>query len=135
MKEEGKITMSEFKTVVERFEDNQKKMIEVMNHRFDQQDIRIGRMEQRMGGVEQRMGGVEQRMGGVEQQMGGVEQQMGGMEGRMGRIEKQHVTMMEQIALLHEGQTEIKSELRSRVTNADFEKLEMRVVRLENRVA
>jgi len=128
MKEEGKITMSEFKTVVERFEDNQKKMIEVMNHRFDQQDIRIGRMEQRMGGV-------EQRMGGVEQQMGGVEQQMGGMEGRMGRIEKQHVTMMEQIALLHEGQTEIKSELRSRVTNADFEKLEMRVVRLENRVA
>jgi hypothetical protein len=34
MTEEGRITMSEFKTVVERFEENQKKSVEVMQHEF-----------------------------------------------------------------------------------------------------
>ena len=86
MREEGRITMSEFKTVVERFEANQKKILEVMDHRFD-------------------------------------------------RLQKDVHSMKHEIALLHEGQTEIKAELRTglkdRVTYQDFNKLEKRVARLE----
>ncbi len=97
MSEEGKITMNEFKMVVERFEENQKKIVEVVNYRFDK------------------------------------------LESRQDKTEAKTDSMMEQIALLHEGQTEIKAELRSglkdRVTYSDFAKLEKRVVRLENKVA
>ncbi|MCD4812165.1 hypothetical protein K8S19_00510 [bacterium] len=70
MAEEGMITMNEFKTVVERFEDNQKKIIEVITHKFDN------------------------------------------LETRMTRQENKSDSMMEQIAILHEGQTEMKAELK-----------------------
>ena len=49
MAEQGKITMSEFKTVVERFEENQKKIIEVMNHRFDKVDERFNQVDTEIG--------------------------------------------------------------------------------------
>jgi hypothetical protein len=40
-----------------------------------------------------------------------------------------------QIALLHEGQTGIKNSLKQKPTQDDFSKLEMRVAKLENKVA
>ncbi len=86
MTEEGKITMTEFKTVVERFEENQKKIVEVMNHRFD-------------------------------------------------RVEADIQIIKHEVALLHEGQTEIKHELRRKADAEDLAKLDMRVTRLENKVA
>jgi polyhydroxyalkanoate synthesis regulator phasin len=79
MTEEGKITMSEFKTVVEQFKKNQQKIVEVMQHEF----------------------------GNVK----------------------------EQIALLHEGQTAIRMELRQKPSLDIIEELERRVTRLENKVA
>ena len=89
MTEEGKITMSEFKTVVERFEDNQKKIIEVMNHRFDT----------------------------VYTDM---------------HARKEDVSSLkEEVALLHEGQTAIRADLRRKVSYDDFEMLEKRVARIE----
>ncbi len=118
MSEEGKITMNEFKTVVERFEENQKKIVEVMNYRFDKIEGRLERMDTRQDKMEIR----QDRMAGS-----------------LSSLEAKTDSMMEQIALLHEGQTEIKAELRSglkdRVTYSDFTKLEKRVVRLENKVA
>ncbi len=118
MSEEGKITVSEFKIVVESFEENQKKIVEVINYRFDKVDGRLVNVEGRLDKVENRLGT---------------------MEIKQNRFEVKTDSMMEQIALLHEGQTEIKAELRSglkdRVTYSDFAKLEKRVVRLENKVA
>lgn len=72
------ITMGEFKTVVEDFKSDIKKVVEVVNYRFDQQDKRIDKLGNRMD---------------VQ--------------------EKRSLTMMEQIALSHEGQTGIKAELRT----------------------
>ncbi|MCK5240839.1 hypothetical protein KAR34_00170 [bacterium] len=89
MTEEGKITMSEFKTVVERFEDNQKKIIEVMNHRFDK------------------------------------------VETDMHAIKEDVSSLKEEVALLHEGQTAIRADLRRKVSYDDFEMLEKRVARIE----
>jgi len=104
MVEEGRISMTEFNTVVENFRSDIKKVVEVVNHRFDRVD---GRMD--------------------------------GLEGRMDKMEGNICSMKEQIGLLHEGQTEIKAELKSELKNkvsyAEFEKLEKRVVRLETKVA
>lgn len=90
MAEEGKITMNEFKTVVETIRTDIKKVVEVVNHRFD-------------------------------------------------RVEHDVKSLKHEVGRLHEGQTEIKAELRTglknRVTYADLNKLEKRVVRLENKVA
>jgi hypothetical protein len=93
MSEGRGISMSEFKTVVEGFRSDMKRVVEVVNHRFDQSDKRMERME--------------------------------------GDIH----SMKEQVALLHEGQTEIKMELKKKVSYDDFEKLELRVARLESKVA
>lgn len=90
MTEERGISMSEFKTVVEFFRSDLKKVVEVMNHRFD-------------------------------------------------KVETDIRTVKQEIALLHEGQTEIKADLRTslkeRVTYQDFNKLEKRVSRLERKTA
>jgi hypothetical protein len=80
------ITMSEFKTVVESFRSDMKKLTEVVNHRFD-------------------------------------------------KVENKIRTMKEQISLLHEGQAEIKNELKQKVDRNEFGKLEIRVARLESKVA
>ncbi|MCD4812358.1 hypothetical protein K8S19_01490 [bacterium] len=93
MMEEGKIIMSEFKTVVERFEENQKKIVEVMQHEF------------------------------------------GKVEKRIGEHDKKFDSLHEQIALLHEGQTAIRTELRQKPSLDVIGELERRVTRLENKVA
>ncbi|MCD4812656.1 hypothetical protein K8S19_03065 [bacterium] len=86
MSEQGSINMGEFKTVVEHFEENQKKMAEVMLYEF--------------------------KNAGEERQ-----------------------SLKEQVALLHEGQTMIRSELRLKPGFEVIEELEKRVTRLENKVA
>lgn len=90
MNEEGKITMTQFKTVVEDFNSKLQSVIEVMQHGFTKLEAKID-------------------------------------------------SHSEQIAILVEGQTEIKAELRSslkeRVTYQDFNKLNKRVARLERKTA
>ena len=44
-------------------------------------------------------------------------------------------SLKEQVAFLHEGQTEIKNSLKLKVDRDEFFGLEMRVARLENKVA
>ncbi len=118
MVEEGRISMTEFNTVVENFRSDIRKVVEVVNHRFDR---------------------VDGRMDGLEGRMGKMEGNMFVMEGHMDKMEGNICSMKEQIGLLHEGQTEIKAELKSELKNkvsyAEFEKLEKRVVRLETKVA
>lgn len=93
MSEKKVISMSEFKTVIEGFRSDIKKMSEVMMHEFQ-----VGREDR------------------------------GAMKGQMESVK-------EQIALLHEGQTTIKSELKEKVAREEFSQLEMRVAKLENKVA
>jgi uncharacterized coiled-coil protein SlyX len=107
MSEERGISMSEFKTVVESFKDGQKKIIEVMNHRFDKLEGTVDKLENRMDGL----------------------------EGRMDRMEKDHRSMKEQMGLILEVQTEIKTEFKNKVDRDEFSKLEKRVARLERKVA
>ncbi|MCD4813103.1 hypothetical protein K8S19_05370 [bacterium] len=98
MTEEGKITMSEFKTVVERFEDNQKKIVEYMQHEF-----------------------------------GSIHQQFGKVNKKLDVHDRKFDSLHEQIALLHEGQTAIRAELRHKPSMEMFGDLDRRVTRLENR--
>ncbi len=51
------------------------------------------------------------------------------------RMDEQFTSVREQIALLHEGQTEIKNELKQKVDRQEFSNLEKRVARLESKVA
>ena len=78
--------MSEFKTIVEQFKDNQKKLAEVMLHEFD-------------------------------------------------TAKQERNSLKEQVALLHEGQTAIRSELRLKPNFEVIEEIEKRLTRLENKVA
>ena len=100
MTEEGKITMSEFKTVVERFEENQKKIVEVMQHGFE-----VARDDRNT-----------------------IKQQIQSMGTKISVIQ-------EQVGLLHEGQTSIRTELRQKPSLDVIGELERRVTRLENKVA
>jgi predicted nucleic acid-binding Zn-ribbon protein len=104
MAEEWGITMSEFKTVVESFRSDLKKVVEVINHRFDK-----------------------------------MENEISGLKGDASSLKTDMRTVKQEIAFLHEGQTEIKAELRTslkeRVTYQDFNNLEKRVSRLERKTA
>jgi hypothetical protein len=86
MSEEPKITMIEFKIVIEDFKSEQKKMSEHILH-LDQ------------------------------------------------RLEAEFRSVKGQIALLHEGQTEIKIGLKQKVDREEFSNLEKRVARLESKIA
>ncbi|MBN1595975.1 hypothetical protein JW933_08635, partial [candidate division FCPU426 bacterium] len=62
--------MGEFKMVVERFEENQKKIIEVMNHRFDNVQKDIGVLKQDVGVLKQDVGVLKQDVGVLKQDVG-----------------------------------------------------------------
>lgn len=121
MTDEGKITMSEFKTVVERFEENQKKIVEVMQHEFGKINERFEKVDQRFEKVDQKFEKVDQRFNKIDQ--------------RFDKIENKITSLNEQVALLHEGQTAIRMELRQKPSLDMIEDLERRVTRLENKVA
>ena len=57
------------------------------------------------------------------------------MKEQISHMEGQVSLMREQIGFLHEGQTEMKNLLKQKADQADFAGLEMRVTRLENKVA
>ena len=117
--------MNEFKTVVEQFRDDQKKFLEVMNHKFDQQEVRMTRQEKKSDSMMEQIALLHEGQTAMKAELNTAKDERNGMR--------------DQISLLHEGQTEIKAELKtelkSRVTYADFEQLEKRVMRLENKVA
>lgn len=105
MNEENIIT--QFKVIAEDLRSDMKKMSEGIFARFDGVDKRMDRME-----------------GQLDQQGSRIE-----------RLEVNMASIKEQVALLLEGQTEIRAELRHKVSYDDFEKLEKRVTRLEAKVA
>ena len=57
------------------------------------------------------------------------------VDGRFDKIEADIQSVKQQIGLLHEGQTEIKSELRQKADRSELAKLEKRLARLEHKVA
>jgi hypothetical protein len=92
--------MTEFKTVVEEFKSERKKMTEFMLH-------------------------LDEKM------VSGFQK----MDAGFHRVTTDIASLKQQVALLHEGQTEIKSELRRKADYEDFAKLEKRVARLERKTA
>jgi hypothetical protein len=111
MNEKGMISMSEFKTVVEQFKDSQKKIVEVINHRFDKSDVRFAKIEKDL----KKTNDVMTR------------------EFKIAHDERR--SMREQIALLHEGQTGIRTDLREKASFKEVKELQKRVTRLENKLA
>jgi hypothetical protein len=103
MPEEPKITMTEFKTVIEGIHSEIKRVSEVMLHNFGQVDTKLQKLDR--------------------------------IEGRLEKVEINVLAIREQVALLHEGQTEIKNELSQKVGRDEFGKLEVRVAKLESKVA
>jgi regulator of replication initiation timing len=132
MKEERGISMNEFKTVVESFRSDMKKMSEVMMHNFSSIREKMGSMAEEIGSMKEEMGSMKVQTGSMKVQVGSMAVQVGSMEVQIGSVK-------EQVGLLHEGQTEIKSELRAgwkdKVGYTDFERLEKRVARLEKKIA
>lgn len=121
MTEEGKITMTEFKTVVERFEENQKKIVEVVNHRFDRVEADIQILKHEVALLHE---------GQTE-----IKAQFAEMRVEQGTIKGQVVALQKGQELLLKGQSEIKAELRHKADTKDLAKLDKRVTRLENKVA
>jgi chromosome segregation ATPase len=111
MAEERGITMNEFKIVTESFKLEIKKTIEVVNQRFDK----------------------------VDREINDLKSDVRSLKNNVLILKTDMHTVKEEIALLHEGQTEIKAELRSslkeRVTYQDFNNLDKRVARLERKTA
>jgi chromosome segregation ATPase len=118
MNEERGISMSEFKTVLESLRSDIKKVVEVMNHQFEKMGADIHVMKGDISSL---------KINGLA------------LKSDVQSLKTDMHTVKEEIALLHEGQTEIKAELRSslkeKVTYQDFNKLEKRVSRLERKTA
>jgi hypothetical protein len=79
------------------------------------------------GEIIKRLGGVETRLGGVETELGDVKVRLGGLEGKVDGLEGKFDRMQEDI-------TEIKHRLADKVDREEFEKLEKRVVKMEQMV-
>ncbi|MCK5242595.1 hypothetical protein KAR34_09105 [bacterium] len=52
--------MSEFKVVVEKFEENQKRIVEVMNYRFDQVDAKFEKVNKDIFGLKEGVHSLKQ---------------------------------------------------------------------------
>jgi hypothetical protein len=128
MEEEGKITMTEFKTVVEGFHSEIKKIIEVMQHRFGVVDTKLEIVGKRLDKHDTQFVLIQQKFDKIDRRFDQVDQTMGDMQTDIHSIK-------EQGKLLHEGHVEIKAELKRKVSEDEFEKLEKRVARLESKVA
>jgi archaellum component FlaC len=114
MTKEKVITLSEFKTVIEEVNSNTKKIIEVMQHNFSQMDKRFDHVEQDIRILKTDVSVLKADVSVLKTDMHAVKGQVG---------------------LLLEGQTEIRSGLKGRVTYQEFEKLDKRVTRLEKKTA
>jgi chromosome segregation ATPase len=135
MSEERGITMSEFKTVVESFRTDMKKVTEVVQHGFARVDERFDKVEGRMDRLENRMDRMQGQMNQMQGQVNQVQVQLNQVHERVNRIDGRLESVYEQTGLLLEGQTEMKHELKNKVSYDEFNKLEKRVVRLERRHA
>jgi flagellar biosynthesis chaperone FliJ len=91
MDEEGKISMNEFKVIVEDFHGKLDRVVEVMNFRFDK------------------------------------------VEKKLAQHDRQFKVLNEQIAVLHVGQTEIRSDIKE--MRHEMHDMGTRVARLESRIA
>jgi len=111
MADEKVITLREFKVVMEGVDSKLRKIVEVMDFRFGKIDERFGKIDEQFGKIDEKFNKIDERFDVLE----------------------------EQIGLLHEGQTEIRAELRAglkdKVSYSDFTKLEKRVARLEHKSA
>jgi len=61
--DERGLSMNEFKAVVEHFEAGQKKIIEVMNYRFDKLEGRVGVIEGKIATIERNVGVMKEQLG------------------------------------------------------------------------
>ncbi len=114
MTEEGRITMTEFKTVVEGFRSDIKKVVEAMNHGFEK---------------------VGKEMQSTRKDIQGLKSDNQVLKIDVKTLKTDMHSVKEQIGLLLEGQTEIRAGLKERVTIRDFAKLDKRVTRLEKKIA
>jgi chromosome segregation ATPase len=114
MDEEGKITMTQFKTVVENFNSKLQSVVEVVQHGFAKLEAKIDSHSEQIAIL-------------VEGQTS--------LKWQVDSLVKGQTEHSRQIALLHEGQTEIKDLLKSKADREEFNGLEARVVKLENKVA
>jgi chromosome segregation ATPase len=149
MPEEPRITMTEFKTVVEDFKSERKKMTEFMLHLDQKMDAGFRRMDDRFANVDRRFDDVSKRFNDVNKRFDDVDKRFNDVDKRFddvdkrfddvdrhfGKVDADISSLKQQVALLHEGQTEIKFELRRKADYEDFAKLEKRVARLERKTA
>jgi chromosome segregation ATPase len=118
MSEERGMSMNEFKVVIEAIRSDIKKVVEVVNFRFDK---------------------VEKEMHGMKEDIHSLKSDVQVLKSDVQVLKTDMKTVKDEIGFLHEGQTEIKNELRTELKNkvsyTEFGRLEKRVARLEKRTA
>ncbi|MCK5240965.1 hypothetical protein KAR34_00815 [bacterium] len=121
MKEKKVITLSEFKTVVEDIKSDIKRVTEVMLHEFG-----VAKEERTV---------LKEQMGILTVAVNVLKTDVSTLKTDVSILKTDVSTLKEQSVLLHEGQTEIKNELKQKVGRDEFAKLEVRVARLESKAA
>jgi predicted nucleic acid-binding Zn-ribbon protein len=114
MKEEKVITLPEFKMVVESIRSDIKKMSEGLNHRLDKMDARQDKTDGSLSAIKEHTGVLTIEIHEIKEELRSLKKQG---------------------SLLHEGQTEIKNDSKTKIERGEFAKLEKRVAKLENKVA
>jgi chromosome segregation ATPase len=156
MSEEPKITMTEFKTVVESFESKLKTVVEgitdirfqmkagfqAVNEQFTSVNGQITFMKgqftsvkEQVTSVKEQVTSVKEQVTSVKEQVTSVKEQVTSVKEQVTSVKEQITSVKEQIAILHVGQTEIKHMLARKPDREEFDKLETRVARLESKVA
>jgi uncharacterized protein YllA (UPF0747 family) len=119
--EERSITMMQFKSVVEDFKSDLKRITEVMLHEF--------------GAVKTDIQYLKNKVDSHSTQLQYLKHNVDSHSELLQNLKIKADSHSEQIALLHEGQTEIKNILKQKPGQDEFGKLEMRVAKLESKVA
>ncbi len=128
MAEEGMISMNEFKVIVEKFEESQKRIVEYMTHEF-------GQIKTEFGEVYKRFDQQDKRMLGMMEQIAILKEGQTELKSDVFVLKEDMVMVKSELRTLADGQEAIRTDLRKKVDFDDFVKLETRVSRLENKAA
>lgn len=128
MSEEPKITMNEFRTIVEEFRSEQKKLAEYVLHIDKKMNDGFEKMEKRFDHVDRRFDIVNAEISSLKTDVSILKTDVSALKTNMDSLQ-------ERVDVLHEGQTEIKDSLKQKIGREEFDGLEKRVARVENKVA
>lgn len=135
MTEEGMISLNEFKTALEDVRSDIKRVVEVMNHRFDRVEVDIHDLKHEVGILHEGQTALKAQFAEMQKEQTGLKGQFAEMQLAQAGLNGQFAEMRQEFKETRREHAEFKDELRRKADTEDVNKLTKRVARLERKSA